>query len=108
MYEDAGKLESKAFVDRLMNMVRIEPEFVFIGKEDWKTNGWKIEPIFQQMASGNTAITLYFDTIENSIIEQSLIYPEEIHKAIKIIIEGLESGYHMNKMRSTIKILEFS
>ncbi len=124
---DIGEFDSKAFVDRIMNMLSINPVFVPVtdgGFSEWideikdeimkpedisKSNGhFRIDSIFQKMGGGfGTALPLYYDVIEKSIVDLTLTYPEQLSKQVKKLVYGLESGSHMNKMRTMLKILSF-
>jgi len=105
---DLGEFESKAFIDRIMNMVQINPVYVEVADKNWRKDDWRVDSIFQKMGGGfGAAIPLYFDVIEKSTVDMTLTYPDQIKAHIKKIIYGLENGSHMNKMRATIKILSF-
>lgn len=124
---DLGEIQSKSFVDRLMNMVQIIPVYTKICDGNFlkkigrsgdiikiesiggSNENHRVESIFTKMGGfGNSAIPVYHDVIEKSNVEMILNYPKQIKDIVNKMVYGLENGTHMNKMRTSIKILDFT
>ncbi|GAG89104.1 unnamed protein product [marine sediment metagenome] len=93
---------SKAFVDRIMMAVNMNPMNVVIEKFD----EIKIAEIPQITQGMNKAMIIQkFDYIPKCTVDLTLVYPEVYHSKVLKILKHAETMAGLNKRRATMKIL---
>lgn len=87
----------------IVDMVLVNPSWVKL-----ETDGepMHVEGIPQEMKGlGGGMIIQYFDVIPKATVHVQLVYPDALEKKVRKLLEQVQFGTHLNKRRTTIKIL---
>lgn len=89
----------------VLGMMNITPVWVTLETKD----DFKLEGIPQVMKGrGGGMIVQHFDVIPKAVCTVELLFPDLLEKKVNKLLSQLEIGSHLNKRRSTIKVIKTS
>lgn len=90
----------------LMDMISVSPAWVVLQTDGVKPH---CEAIPQIMAGfGSHMIVQRFDVVSKAKITLDFIFPTEVERKVRKLLSQLEVGTHLNKRRSSIKVLNIT
>lgn len=87
----------KAAVD----MITVDPAWVLLESKE----PMRVEGIPQVMRGNAGMVVQKFDVISKAEVNLILIYPDALENKVKKLLKQIQSGTHLNKRRTTIRIL---
>jgi hypothetical protein len=103
MMYSTGEMPSKAEVNRIMQTVRITPEWVILNTDGTKMTREILAQVLNTF--GNSQVQMYYDVIPNCKTEISLKYPDVFKDKIEKMLEYFQTMNCLNKRRASITIL---
>ena len=102
---DLGDVDFKKAYKAAVDMINVSPTWVPIETDQ----DLRVEGIPQVLKGiGGGMIVQYFDVIPRGIATVTLTFPDPLESKVRKLLNQLETGTHLNKRRTTIKVNNIS
>ena len=102
MYQ-VGEMNSKAEVDRILKMIRMEPDMVRLVTDGQKMKREILPQIMNTI--GNSQVQMHYDVIPECTTKITIKYPDVFQEKVEKMLEYLQTMNCLNKRRASITIL---